>query len=125
MRLINLATRERLEAYHPEAAGEIANLEAVLDATSLDRDLLTLCADYFETTLAGRAWQPPAALGELEKACIEVCEQFAVSVSDMRDEHIEPLRRHLSADDIYNLMSAIYLIEMSRRLDLTLERVLQ
>jgi len=31
----------------------------------------------------------------------------------------------LSTDDVYNLMYAIYLIEMSKRLDLTLDRVLQ
>ena len=124
MRLIKAATRQRLEAFHPEAAGEIANLERVLDDTSLDPDLLALCADYFDTTLAGHTWQSPSSMGELETACLDVCEQFSISVSDMRDEHIEPLRRHLNADDVYNLMSAIYLIEMSRRLDLTLERVL-
>ena len=124
MRLINSAARQRLEALHPEAAGEIANLEQVLDDTSLDPGLLALCADYFDTTLAGNTWRSPTSLGDLESACIDVCEQFMVSVSDMREEHIEPLRRHLNADDVYNLMSAIYLIEMSRRLDLTLERVL-
>lgn len=124
LRLINSSTRRRLEACHPQAAGEIANLERVLDETSLDRGLLELCADYFDTTLAGHTWRAPSALGDLETACLEVCEQFRISVSDLRDEHIAPLRRHLNADDLYNLMSAIYLIEMSRRLDLTLERVL-
>ena len=124
MRLINIATRERLAAHHPEAATEIANLESVLDDTSLDPDLLELCANYFETTLAGNTWQSPPSLSELETACLGVCEQFTVSVSDMREEHIEPLRQHLNADDVYNFMSAVYLIEMSRRLDLTLERVL-
>ncbi len=124
MRLINSATRERLQAFHPEAAGEIANLEKVLDDTSLDPGLLALCADYFDTVLSGGIWQSPPSLSELETACLRVCAQFSVSVSDMRDTHIEPLRKHLNADDVYNLMSAIYLIEMSKRLDLTLAKVL-
>ena len=47
-----------------------------------------------------------------------------ISVADIREEQIAALRSHLSTDDVYNLMSAIYLIEMSRRLDHTLERVL-
>ncbi len=124
MQLINSATRERLEVHHPEAAGEIANLERVLDGTSLDPGLLALCADYFDTVLSGGIWESASSLSELETACLRVCAQFSVSVSDMREKHIEPLRQHLNADDVYNLMSAIYLIEMSKRLDLTLEKVL-
>ena len=124
MYLTNAATRRHLEAHHPEAAGEIRNLERVLTESGLDADLLEQCAIYYDTRLGDEPWTPPDSLSELEQACIDVCEQFMISVSDIRDEHIESLRRHLSTDEVYNLMSAIYLIEMSRRLDLTLERVL-
>ncbi len=122
--LTNAATRQRLEIHHPEAAEEIGKLERVLAEAPLDADLLALCAAFFDAALAGEAWTAPETLSDLERACLDLCEQFMISVSDIRDEHIAPLRRHLSADEVYNLMSAIYLIEMSRRLDLTLERVL-
>lgn len=124
MHLINTATRQRLEALHPEAATEIANLELVLDSSALNQDVLTLCADYVDATLAGDAWEAPASAGDLGNACLDVCEQFMISVADIREEQIRALRNHLTTDDVYNLMSAIYLIEMSRRLDHTLERVL-
>ena len=124
MQLINIATRQRLEAFHPEAAAEIANLELVLDSSSLNPDVLTLCADYVDATLAGDPWETPASAGDLGNACLDVCEQFMISVADIREEQIRALRNHLTTDDVYNLMSAIYLIEMSRRLDHTLERVL-
>lgn len=124
MKLVNIETRQRLETHHPEAAAEIANLEQVLDDTALDASLLALCSDYFEAALGGREWVRPDPLTCLEAACLDVCEQFMLSVSDIRDEQIAALREHLSADDVYVLMSAIYLIEMSKRLDLTLERVL-
>jgi hypothetical protein len=122
--LTNAATRRHLEAHHPEAVGEIRNLEGILTVSGLDTDLLALCANYFDARLADEPWTPPNPLSELEQSCIDVCEQFMISVSDIREEHIVSLRRHLSTDEVYNLMSAIYLIEMSRRLDLTLERVL-
>lgn len=124
MNLVNVETRQRLETYHPEAAAEIANLEQVLDDTALESSLLALCSDYFEAALRDSEWVRPDPLTALEAACLDVCEQFMLSVSDIRDEQIAALREHLGADDVYVLMSAIYLIEMSKRLDLTLERVL-
>ena len=48
-----------------------------------------------------------------------------VSVANMTDEQVALLSRHLSADDVYNLMYAIYLLEMSERLKLVLKGVLQ
>ncbi|MDJ0940349.1 MAG: hypothetical protein QNJ00_11360 [Woeseiaceae bacterium] len=125
MNLVSEATRQRLAAHHPEAATEIGNLEAVLDGTSLDAGLLELCSRFFETSMRGDEWLPPESLTALETACLAVCEQFMVSVSGISDEQIAALNEHLNADDVYNLMSAIYLVEMSKRLDLTLEQVLQ
>lgn len=124
LNLPNVATRQRLQVHHPEAASEIDNLQRVLADASINADLLELCAAYFDVALAGQEWSPPAPLSDLEQACIDVCEQFMISVSDIREEQIALLRRHLTTDDVYNLMSAIYLIEMSKRLDLTLERVI-
>ena len=124
MNLVTPETRERLETHHPEALREIENLERVLDETTIDAGLLTLCGDYFEATIRNKEWLPPEELSDLEATCLDVCEQFTLSVADVRDEQIAALRLHLSTDDVYNLMHAIYLIEMSKRLDLTMERAL-
>ena len=125
MNLVSSETQERLAAYHPQAAVEIDKLQRVLADSSLDPGLLTLCSDYFNAELRDGTWMPPRPLSELESACLDVCEQFMVSVSDVRDDQIDGLSKHLTADELYNLMYAIYLIELSIRLDLTLERVLK
>ncbi len=124
MNLVTPDTRLRLRSHHPEAIREIENLERVLDETALDPALLSFCGDFFNASLRGQDWSMPANASDIEKACLDVCEQFSASVSDVRDEQIAALGAHLATDDVYNLMYAIYLIEMSRRLDITLERAL-
>ena len=125
MQLVNPETRTTLELHHPEAVTELGRLEETLDGSSLDPALLDLCQRYFATSLAGGTWSADRDMTELESDCIRVCEQFMVSVASMTDEQVAALSRHLSADDVYNLMYAIYLIEMSERLRLVLKGVLQ
>ena len=107
MNLITEATRERLLANHPEAAGEIGKLEGILDETGLSAELLALCFDYFDTTLRGGVWSRPESMSDLEAAVIYVYEQFMISVSGIQDEQIAALNAHLGADDVYNAMSSI------------------
>ena len=124
MNLVSDSTRQVLSTEHAEAAGAIANLEQVLDETPLDGNLLAVCSDYFEHALRGEPWEPVETITGAQAAVLEVCEQFMVSVSGIRPEQIAALEQYFDADTVYNLMSAIYLIEMSKRLDVTLERVL-
>ena len=125
MHLIKPETRRHLQGSHPQVATELGNLSQILDRTALDEGLLSLCGDYFEAALRGQDWAPQKPLTEFESACLDVCAQFMLSVANVNDEHIAALSRHRSADDVYNLMCAIYLIEASKRLDLTLERMLR
>lgn len=125
MQLVNSDTRSTLQAHHPEALRELDNLADAIDGTSLDPALLQLCQSFFSTSLGGEQWSADHELSELESDCLKVCEQFMVSVSSMTDEQVSALGRHLSADELYNLMYAIYLIEMSERLNLALKGVLQ
>ena len=125
MQLVNPETRSTLEAHHPEALGELDRLAETLDGSSLDPALLDLCQSYVAASLAGQTWSAGRDLSDLESDCIKVCEQFMVSVANMTDEQVALLSRHLSADDVYNLMYAIYLLEMSERLKLVLKGVLQ
>ncbi|MDJ0759502.1 MAG: hypothetical protein QNJ19_08880 [Woeseiaceae bacterium] len=125
MQLVNSETRSTLTQRHPEALAELDRLADTLDASSLDPALLDLCQSYFATSLSGATWSPERELTELESDCIKVCEQFMVSVASMTDEQMALLSRHLGADDVYNLMYAIYVLEMSERLGLVLKGVLQ
>ncbi len=125
MNIVTASTRQCLHTHHEEAIRELENLERVIEQTSLDTGLLELCGDYFEAALRDRAWDRPDSLGDREAACLDVCEQFMVSVATVTDGQIAALRQHFGTDEVYNLMSAIYLVEMGKRLDLTLERVLQ
>ena len=125
MKLLNTETQRRLAECHPEAATEIDSLQRVLADSSFDQELLTLCSSFFDASLRGNTWSPPRPLSDLESASLVVCEQFMVSVADVSDKQIFDLSRHLSPDELYNFMYAIYVIEASQRLSLTLERVLQ
>ena len=125
MQLVNSETRSTLTQHHPEALAELDRLSDTLGSSSLDPALLDLCQSYFATSLGGGSWSADRELSELESDCIRVCEQFMVSVANMTDDQVTALSRHLSADDVYNLMYAIYLLEMSERLKLVLKGVLQ
>ncbi|MEM1175078.1 MAG: hypothetical protein AAGA33_00145 [Pseudomonadota bacterium] len=125
MQLVNVETRSTLQALHPEALQELDNLADTIDTTGLDPALLALCQAFFSSSLRGETWSSDRDLSDLESDCLAVCEQFMVSVSSMTDEQVAALGRHLSADDLYNLMYAIYLIEMSERLNLMLKGTVQ
>ena len=125
MNLISPETQQRLQIHHPEAATELENLRKVLENGGLDAGLLALCGEFIDASLRGKNWAAPGSVSELESACLALCEQFMNSVAHISEEQVAALSKHLSADDVYNLMYGIYLVEMSKRLDLTFERVLQ
>ncbi|MEO0578887.1 MAG: hypothetical protein AAFZ58_09375, partial [Pseudomonadota bacterium] len=80
MELIGTETRAVLATHHPDAAGEIANVEQALADAPLDPELLSLCQQYFAAALNGKAFAKPAP-GTRDAACIAFCEQFMVSVA--------------------------------------------
>ena len=124
MELITTAARTRLGALHPEALAELTHLEQALDATPLDAALLSLTQDYVAAYLRQAEWPLPPTLSARDRACLAYAEQFMLSVSTLEDAQVSVLRDHMSPDEIYLYANAVYLIEMSRRLDLTLEAVL-
>ena len=125
MQLVSPDTRSTLQQHHPEALEELDRLADTLDGTRIDPELMALCRTYFASSLRGDAFDANRELSELETDCLALCEQFMVSVSTMSDEQVAALARHLSADDLYVLMYAIYLLEMSERLNLMLEGMMQ
>jgi hypothetical protein len=63
-------------------------------------------------------------LTEKEHAFIAFTEQFTSSVSTMSDEQVEGLLQFASADEVYAFVNAIYVTDMSLRLELVAGRVL-
>lgn len=124
MQLISQSSMAILEAHHPEAAAELGRLSHLLDQSVIPLEILQLCQGCLLAGINGQAPPSPKHPSALELACLHLCEQFRASVSGVSDRQIQALLAHLSADDTYNLCSAIYLIEMSHKLDRTLQAVL-
>ena len=124
MQLINDATRARLMRLQPEAAAKLAQVEQAIDDTALDPALLALAGAFIEASLRGDDWQGPAEPTDLERACLAFCDQFVASVANVTDEQVDALRAHLSPDSVYLFSNAVYLIDLSKRLELTLEAAL-
>ena len=124
MNLVTDRARERLAALHPEALARLDNLAGSIDETGLDPALLGLCAAAIDAQLRDRSFALSDSPTPKEAAALAFCEQFVVAVADVSDEQVAALRAHMGADEAYLFSNAVYLIEMSKRLDLTLEAAL-
>jgi hypothetical protein len=122
--MLSAEVSARLEVLHPSISSELNNMAGV--ATDVvDPRLLALCASYIDAALCQRDWTPPAnGLTAKERAFIAFTEQFTTSVSTMTDEQVDKLLEYASADEVYNFASALYVVDMTRRLDLVAGKVL-
>ena len=57
-------------------------------------------------------------------AFIAFTEQFATSVSTLTDAQVARLLESASEDEVYGFVNALYVLDMSRRLDLVVGRIL-
>ena len=114
----------RLETLQPAIAAELhTTIQLAQEAT--DAQLLTLCSDYIDAALQHRNWQPSErALTEKEQAFIAFTEQFITSVGTMSDEQVQRLQQFASADEVYAFINALYVTDMSRRLNMVAREVL-
>lgn len=96
----------------PEAAGLLQRAQRRSGA-----DRLALCRDRIEATLAGA--EPPAAEGldALTLAQLDFAEQFAFAVSSITDAQVQALRAHLTDDELWAFVAAVYELDMSVRLE--------
>jgi hypothetical protein len=114
----------RLQTLQPDIASQLDNIMQ-LAPKATDASLLDLCSGYIDAALRHRHWSPPErALTEREQAFIAFTEQFTSSVGTMSDQQVERLLRFASADEVYAFINAIYVTDMSRRLELVAGRVL-
>jgi len=131
----------RLRNLQPDASAALARANAVAwDAT--DPALLELCKCLVMTMLDSNKVQVDgpnvepqklAALGNwtaadvfspLERAALGFTEQFVLSVSAVSDEQVEALREHLDDESVYAFAAALYLVEMTERLNLVSRAVI-
>lgn len=114
----------RLEKLQPNTASEMSNV-MLLAKEATDTRLLALCTTYIDAALRHQDWsQPRDALTEKEQAYIAFTEQFISSVGTMSDEQVECLLQFSSADEVYAFVNAIYVTDMSRRLELVVGSVI-
>lgn len=122
--MISSAVMTRLEELQPDIAAQLHNITSLAPA-STDASLLELCSSYIDAALRLQNWNPPQrGLTDKEQAFIAFTEQFVSSVGTMTDEQVSCLRQFASADEVYNFVNAIYVTDMSRRLELVARSVL-
>jgi hypothetical protein len=122
--MLSTDTFTRLENLQPAIT---AKLRKVIQLTTeaAEPNLLKLCRTYIDAALRNQNWNPPERdLTEKEQAFIDFTEQFTSSVGTMSDEQVEILLRFGSADEVYSFVNAIYVTDMSLRLELVARRVL-
>ncbi len=122
--MLSTDVSDRLEALAPEPAAELRRSSALAQAAT-DPALLALCRDYIDAALHCRDWQPPeGGLTDRERAFIDFTEQFVTSVSSMDSAQVDRLREFASADEVYAFTHALYVTDMSLRLDMVGRAVL-
>ena len=122
--MLSAEVSARLEELHPSISSELNNIGSVATEV-VDKQLLALCSGYIDAALCQRDWVPPnGGLTDKEHAFIAFTEQFTTSVSTMTNEQVDKLLEYASADEVYNFASALYVVDMTRRLDLVVGKVL-
>jgi hypothetical protein len=122
--MLSTDTFTRLENLQPAITAKLRKV-IQLATEAAEPNLLELCRTYIDAALRNKNWIPPVRdLTEKEQAFIDFTEQFTSSVGTMSDEQVEILLRFGSADEVYSFVNAIYVTDMSLRLELVARRVL-
>lgn len=116
--------QEQLAAMHPESTLKLTRLNQLSRETT-DVELLDLCSSYIDTMLRDLPWQPPNPLTDREKTFLNFAEQFMMAVSAIEDQQVAALMKYASADEIYCFVNALYVVDMTLRLNLVIGRVLK
>ncbi len=115
---------QRLEALQPDTTAHLQRINQ-LSREGLDGPLFALCEGCLDAALRGELWRPPAGgLDERQRAFIDFTEQFASSVSTLQAEQVSRLLDFASADEVYGFVHALYVADMTRRLELVAGEVL-
>ncbi len=121
--MLSESIHQRIAALHPDTGAQLSRL-GTLAQQATDPALLDLCLEMIDALLQDRSPALPPSLTERERAFLDFTEQFVVSVSTMSDTQVKKLLYYASEDEVYNFVNALYVIDMTRRLDLVAGRLL-
>lgn len=132
---------DEIRAVHPEGADALARMRDA--AVAVDPELLELCRLRVAAMLRVEPGEPGPARGhgpdperaaaladwsrascftDRERAHLAFCEQFVLSVGDVRDEDVAALRAHGDDLAVHEFVSALYVVELHERLAATWAR---
>ena len=90
-----------------------------------DPALLDLCSGYMEAAMRCRDWHPPGeGLTERERAFLDFTEQFVTSVSTLGEDAVTRLLDFATADEVYAFVHAMYVRDMTLRMQIVGQEVL-
>ncbi len=116
--MISETVSRYLVSLQPEIAEELGSI-SIFAKKAFPPGLLELCTGYIDAALTCQNWAAPeSGMTEQERACIEFTEQFVTSVSDVSQAQINRLLEFSSADEVYAFVHALYVVDMTRRLDM-------
>lgn len=121
--MLSQTLQQRLTTLHPEGSSALTRLSELAPA-STDPALLDLCGSMVDALLDNRTWQPPHALTPREQAFTAFTEQFVTAVSGTTDQQVQRLLEFASDDEVYNFVNALYVVDMTRRLERVAGRLL-
>ena len=122
--MLSPAVANRIAALQPDSAAELRNI-IDLAHQATDTELLAMCSGYIEAALRCLDWHPSAAgLTKKERAFIAFTEQFVSSVGTMSEGQVAVLLEFATADEVYAFVHAIYVADMTLRLDIVGREVL-
>ena len=136
---MDAATQGPLPALQPDAVAALA--AARHEAwTATDRGVLGLCdlrvaallgddtpspyAAPRDKALALDDWPSSPLFTAAERAHLAFTEQFVTSVASVSDADVDALLAHASQREVFEFISALYVLEMSRRVAMTSRAVL-
>ena len=122
--MVSSEVMSQLKTLQPEISQHLAGTMALAEKAA-DPALMALCTSYIDAALNNQNWDVDrASLTDKEQAFIAFTEQFVMAVSDMTDKQVQRLLQYASADEVYGFVNALYVRDMTRRLDLVAGRVL-
>ena len=74
---------------------------------------------------AASTWSSIGPLSVAEVACLQLVDQFVVSVSAITDQEVEAVAEQFPDTQLYGIVAALYVIEMAHRVDLALAAVFE
>lgn len=122
-RTIDIAGRERLARLQPETAAERERTERVVRELA-DPELLSRCEARIDALLTGGDLADDPAWTARDHAFVAFTDQFVFSVGHVTDEQVAALLEHETAERVYAFVNALYVIDLTHRLELVAGEVL-